>query len=267
MDRVIYITGGSSNIGKILRKKLSNSGYIVYVLSRNKIRTFSNEYYLKYNLGDRIYPIKGNYEHIIFHLAHDYYDRKIEKNSNVHGLRKIIKSFENLPSKKIVFISTADCSNPKSTIYISQKKISESLLDLKKDLIVRPSLIFSDNDINKLFKKLPKFGVPIPINRSRIAPMNIEKFCGELYNLVLTQDVVGITLILGQENISLKDFIYKKYKIKTFNVYNSLWLILISLLKFTQIPMLFYLSERILGFIYLRDIETIKEDEISKRYI
>ena len=97
--------------------------------------------------------------------------------------------------------------------------------------------------------------------------MNIEKFCGELYNLVLTQDAVGITLILGQENISLKGFIYKKYKIKTFNVYNSLWLILISLLKFTQIPMLFYLSERILGFIYLRDIETIKEDEISKRYI
>ena len=128
MGRVIYITGGSSNIGKILRKKLSNSGYIVYVLSRNKIKTFSNEYYLKYNLGDRIYPIKGNYEHIIFHLAHDYYDRKIEKNSNVHGLRKIIKSFENLPSKKIVFISTADCSNPKSTIYTSQKKFQNHYL-------------------------------------------------------------------------------------------------------------------------------------------
>jgi len=267
MDKVIYITGASSDIGQVLRKKLSNSGYRVYVLSRNKIKTFSNECYKKYNLGDRIFPINGNYEHIIFHLAHDYYDRKIEKNSNVSGLQKIIHSFENFSSKKIVFISTADCSNPKSTIYTYQKKISESLLNLKKDLIIRPSSVFSDNDINKLFKKLPKFGIPIPINQNRIAPMNIEKFCEEVCNLVLTEGAVGITLFLGQENISLKDFIYKKYKIKTFNVHNSLWLILIYLFKFTRIPILFYLSERILGFIYLRDIETIKEDGVSKRYI
>jgi len=267
MDRVIYITGASSDIGKNLRKKLSNSRYKVYVLSRNKIKTFSNESYIKYDLGDRICPIIGNYEHIIFHLAHDYYDRKFEKNTNVYGLQKIIHSFKNVSSKKIVFISTADCSNPKSTIYTSQKRISESLLDLKKDLIVRPSLIFSDNNINKLFKNLPKFGVPIPINRSRIAPMNIENFCEELYNLVLNESAVGIILFLGQENISLKDFIYKKYKIKTFNSYNSLWIVLIYLFKFTRIPILFFLSERILGFIYLRDVENIKEDEVSKRYI
>jgi len=43
MDRVIYITGGSSNIGKTLRKKLSNSGYIVYVLSKNKTSTFNTD--------------------------------------------------------------------------------------------------------------------------------------------------------------------------------------------------------------------------------
>ena len=267
MDKVIYITGASSQIGKSLRIKFFNSGYKVVVFSREKINIFSNETFVKYHLGDVINPLDGDYEHIVFHLAHDYFDRRIIENSNNIGLKKIIESFKDLTFKKIIFISTPDCSNKKSTIYTSQKKISESLLDTKRDLIIRPSLIFTENRINNLFRNLPKFGVPIPKNKNRIAPINLKNFSEELANLGINKDSVGVVLFCGQEKISLKDFIKNNYKIKTFYVHNFFWFILIFLFKSTRIPKLFYISERILGFIYLRDIEDLHEVGIDKKYV
>ena len=94
MEKAIYITGASSQIAISLRNKFSNSGYKVVVFSRNRLKILSNETFVKYRITDFIEPIDGNYEHIIFHFAHDYYDRNHNKNSNVVGLKNIIDSLE-----------------------------------------------------------------------------------------------------------------------------------------------------------------------------
>lgn len=267
MNKVIYITGASGQIGENLRIKFHNSGHKVVIFGRSKLKIFNNETFIKYNLGDVIYPLDGEYEHIIFHLAHDYNDRRFNKNSNFEGLKRIINSFKEVPFKKIVFISTPDCSNEKFTIYTSQKKMSESLLDLKRDLIVRPSLIFSRNGINNIFKNMPKYGVPIPVNKNKIAPMNIDEFSEELIKYSINKNLAGIVLFCGKENISFKDFIKNNYKVNTFYIHNYFWFILVFLFKLTRAPKLFYLSERILGFIYLRDIEDLYEEGINKKYV
>lgn len=267
MDKIIYMTGASSKIGECLRIKFSNSKYKVILLGRNKLKLYSNETYIKYHLGDNINPLDGDYEHIIFHLAHDYFDRRMNNNSNFQGLKNIVNSFKNISLKKIVFISTPDCLNENSTIYTSQKKMSESLLNIKQDLIVRPSLIYSSNGMTNLFKKLPKYGVPIPINKNKIAPMKVEKFCSELYRYFIESGSAGIVLFCGKEKMSFKDFLKKYYKINTFHVHNCFWFILIFLFKLTRISKLFYLSERILSFIYLRDIDDLQKDIIDKRYV
>tara|TARA_B100000768_G_scaffold182020_1_gene208492 strand:- start:5599 stop:6402 length:804 start_codon:yes stop_codon:yes gene_type:complete len=267
MGKIIYITGASSKIGESLRINLSKSSHRVIVLNRTRLKVDSNESFIKFTLGDSIEPVIGDYEHIIFHLAHDYYDRRSYKNSNTEGLKKIIYNFRNVANKKIIFISTPDVLNNKTTIYTSQKKISESLLDLHKDLIVRPSIIYSENGMNNLFKYLPKIGVPIPINKSRVAPMDVKKFSNELLSYSLNKDSIGIILFTGSESISFKEFLKKKYNITTFNLHNYLWLILVFLLRVTFIPKLFYLSERILGYIYLRDIKVLHERDIKRKYI
>ena len=267
MKKLIYLTGASSQIGESLRIKFSNSKYKVIILARSKLKLYKNETYVNYHIGDGIVPLDGNYEHIIFHLAHNYFDKSVNNNSNFEGLKRIINSFQNTPSKKIVFISTPDCSNENSTIYTSQKKNSESLLNIQKDLIVRPSLIISENGISNLFKKLPRFGVPIPVNKNKVAPMDVEKFSSELVDYSINDGAVGIVLFCGQQSMPLKALLQKHYKINTFNVHNFFWFVLIFLLKSTRISKLFYLSERILGFIYLRDIDDLHEDGIDKRYI
>jgi len=267
VNKIIYLTGASSDLGEAIRTQLNNSNYKVILYSRRELKVFINERYVKFNLGDRITPLNGDYEHIIIHLAHDYNDRRTHKSSNVLGLTKIIQSFKNVTNKKIIFISTADCVNKKSTIYTSQKRKLESMLNHDTDLIVRPSIIFSNNGINKLFKNLPRYGVPMPINNNNLAPMEVEKFSHELLNYGIKKNSVGVVLFCGKVLMTYKDFIYKEYKIKTFGIHNSFWLILILFLKLTRIKKLFYISERILGFIYLRDISDLHEKGIDKKYV
>lgn len=267
MDRIIYITGASSQIGQNLRINLAKSSNKVIICSREKLETRKNESFAHYTLEQGIEPLNGDYEHIIFHLAHDYYDRRSSGNSNTEGLKRIIYNFSDIDKKKIIFISTPDALNTKSTIYTSQKKISESLLDLNKDLIIRPSIIFSRDGINNLFKYLPRLGVPIPVNSNKVAPINIANFSNELLNCGLDKDSVGVMLFLGNEVMSFKEFLKKYHMINTFNLHNYFWFILVFLFKLTRIPKLFYLSERILGFIYLRDIRILNDKDIKKKYI
>ena len=195
-------------------------------------------------------------------------DRKSgDSNINLRGLKNIIKSFDTQADKKIIFISTPDVTNPKSTIYTSQKKLSESILNPNKDLIIRSSLIISDNEINDVFKYLPRFGVPLPKNKNRLAPMSVENFSDNLLSQGLNRESTGIVLFSGKKLITLKVFLKKYYKIKTFHLPNYLWFLLAFLLKISYLPKLFYLSERILGYIYLRDIEVLDEKNIKKIFI
>ena len=268
MEKIIYITGGSSKIGQILRKNLFELSYKVFIYSRNEHSIFGNESFIHFSLGNKIEPIEGNYEHIIFHLAHDYYDRKSDDNNiNVSGLKNIIKSFNTKENKKIIFISTPDVNNPNSTIYTSQKKLSESILNPNKDLIIRSSLIVSENAMNNIFQYLPKFGIPIPTNKSKLAPMSVENFSDNLLSQGLNTESSGVVLFSGKKLITLKTFLKENHKINTFNLPNSLWFMLAFLLKISHMPKLFYLSERILGYIYLRDIEILKEESIKKIFI
>ena len=218
---------------------------------------FANESFIHFSLSNKIEPIEGNYEHIIFHLAHDYYDRKSgDNNVNVTGLKNIIKSFN----------AKAD-NNPNSTIYTSQKKLSESILNPNKDLIIRSSLIVSENAMNNIFQYLPKFGIPIPTNKSKLAPMSVENFSDNLLSQGLDRESSGIVLFSGKKLITLKAFLKENHKINTFNLPNCLWFVLAFLLKISHMPKLFYLSERILGYIYLRDIEILKEKSIKIIFI
>jgi len=268
MEKIIYITGASSKISESLRKDLSKLSHKINIYGRSKLRTYDNEKFIKYSLGDGITPFKGDYEHIIYHLAHDHYDRRRnDSNINVKGLNSILSSFSGVANRKIIFISTPDSQNKKATTYTLQKKLCESLLDLEKDMVIRPSILISENAMNNIFKHLPKFAVPIPVSKSRIAPIDLYKFSKKLLEYGLDKNSNGLILFSGKEPIFFNEFLKKYHKINTFKIYNSLWFILIFFLRISHIPKLFYLSERILGYIYIRDIEFLMDNDIKKKYL
>ena len=265
MEKIIYLTGASGQIGKIVRKAIEKKDLKVFIQSRKKLLAKPNETFIEYRLGDMIAPCKGNYEHIIIHLAHDFYDRKTGyKNINAVGLKKIISSFKEENNKKIIFISTPNVDDLRTTTYTSQKKLLESMLSSDSDLIIRPSLIFSKNEMNNIFTSLPKLGVPIPVNKNRIAPMMVEAFSDKLLEYSLRSAVKGPLIFIGKKSISFKEFLEEYYQVNSFILPNFLWVLLACLLKLTQIPKFFYLSERILGYVYLRDIDVLIDETTKK---
>ena len=264
---IIYLTGATGTIGSNLRKEIHKLGLRTYICSRHKPELKSNERFLKYYLGDDIPPLKGQYRHIIIHLAHDFGDRRegIE-NINQKGMQTILNSFKNVESKKIIYISSPDINNKKLTTYTSQKKNIELMLNPDKDLILRPSFIESNNRINNIFKKLTKFVIVMPKNKSRISPIKLDRFSKKVIDLGLKSDGNGTYLLIGKKFVTLSDYLLNKQKTYLIYMPNLLWSMLILFFKVTHNYRLFYLSERILGYIYLRDIDVLIK-ETSKKII
>lgn len=265
MEKIIYLTGASGQVGKNIREKISSTKLHTVVYSRNELQLYKNEEFRQYDLGDEIIPKKGNYEHYIFHFAHDFNDKNNkEDNINIIGLKKIISSFKNIKKKKIIFISTPDVDNENKTVYTTQKCISESILDQERDLIIRSSLIFSKHGINKIFTYLARFPVPIPKNDGKIAPISINVFSNKLIEIALDDKTNGLYLFAGREFMTLKEFLFRYHKVRTFFLPNFIWLIFSRILKRINLSKCFYLSERILGFVYLRDLNELTAGNIKK---
>ena len=140
------------------------------------------------------------------------------------------------------------------------------MLNPEKDLILRPSFIESNNKMNNLFKKLSNLIIIMPQNKSRISPIKLDEFSKKLIELGLRNARSGTYLMIGRKFTTLSDYLHINHGIYLLYAPNVLWRILIMFLKITHNNKLFYLSERILGYIYLRDIDVILK-ETSKKII
>lgn len=263
LNKQIYITGPSGQLGMCLRQELSLLNIETIILSRKPLDLYSNEKHVAYKLGDEI-QISKNSNHIyFFHFAYEPYDRNESvKNINYIGLRKIIKNLNTIKKKSFIYISTVNC-NDKSTIYNRQKNLAETLLSKEQKLILRPSLIYSrSNGLNKIFYRIRKFipfPIPIPTNKNNISPIIVEDFVKLLIKLAIMQNTNGIFLVKGKKDINFMEFLKDFHGIKSFYVSIKFWVQLIKFLRIFNNPKLFYLSERINGLINLPDINKLPE--------
>ena len=265
MEKLVYISGASGQIGKSIRKYISSKNIKTVVMSRNVLDLYDNESFLRYDLGDRIQPVKGDFDHIFIHLAHSF-DAQTKNgiDINTNALIKIKESFSSKKNKKIIFISTPDIDNKNYTSYISAKRKSEEVLNISNDLIIRPSWIHSSEGANKIFLKLSNYYVPMPKNNNKLAPMHLSSFSKELFNSIFIENRTGIFLFLGQEEITFKEYLKKYHNIKSFFLPKILWRVLIFFFKKIDFKNSFYIAERIEGFINLQDISDIKDVNISE---
>ena len=164
--------------------------------------------------------------------------------------------------RALISLSIWKISNVK--FYTTQKCLSESILNKEIDLIIRSSLILSEYGINELFRFLARFPVPIPKNNRKIAPISINAFSNKLIEITFKDASNGLYLFIGKELMTLKEFLFRFHKLRTFSLPNFIWLFFSSILKKINLSKCFYLSDRILGFVYLRDINELTEGNIKK---
>ena len=265
MQKLIYISGASGQIGKALREEISLQNIKTIVLGREEIEMYPNETFIKYNLGESIEPLSGEYIYIFIHLAYCFKDKKNNhENINVIALKKIKECFDSKSHKRIIYLSTPDVNNKKSTTYTNVKKISEQVCDLKNDLVIRPSWIHSNKGINSIFSRFPNFYIPIPKNKNCIAPILLERFVEELLGFSLNLNKVGIFLFVGKDSLSFKKYLKKFHNINAFFLPKILWRLIIFILKKVNHDVSFYIIERIEGFINIRDISSIRKEDIDE---
>jgi nucleoside-diphosphate-sugar epimerase len=260
-NKEIYISGSTGQLGKALRVVLKKKNVKVKILSRTIQMHYSNEELLKYNLGDSIDFKNSNKEIIFFHFAYDGDDsKKLANNINYKGLKQILKSLDRVELKRFIFISTPNL-NKNTTTYNAQKELAENLLRNYDSLILRPSLIYSKKEgINKIFNKIKKINfikIPIPKNKNKISPIDIDKFIDLIIQLSFNKYHKETYLIKGKVDMTFKDFLQKFHNISTYYAPNIFWKIIIKILSFFLFKKTFYLSERVLGLIFLKDISDL----------
>ena len=259
----VYITGGSGQLGKVLRKYLFQKGINTKVLSRKIINLYENEEHINFCLGDKIdiNNLKGSV--IFFHFAYDANDPNNDKsNINYYGMEEILSSFKEFRNFRLIYISTPNL-NQNTTNYNFQKYLAETLLANYESLVLRPSLIYSKKDgINKIFNKIRKFNFikrPSPTNKNKLSPISVKDFIKLTYELSFDENVKGTYLIKGRKDMCFKDFLKEFHNIHSFYLSNYFWKTFINLLNIFSFNKFYFLSERIKGLIELKDI-----DELSK---
>ena len=260
----IYITGGTGQLGKELRKVLKNNNLNVTILSRHEVPLYKNETFQEFQLGEIPFHNKPHEEITFIHLAHDFYDYKSGKeNINYIGQRKIVDSLKKVRKKRIVYFSTPLLKNQAHSVYQEQKVLGELISKEIEHLILRPSFIFSKKGgTNSIFNKLSKFGLPIPLpnNKNKISPISLDAFTDFIYNLIFNEKKKGILILKGEKNMHFKDFLLEYHELKAIWISPSIFNFVISILNLNKSAFFFY-QERIIGIVNLVDINEICNDE------
>jgi len=263
----IYITGGTGQLGKELRKVLTRKNLNVTILSRQEVPVYKNEVFKKFELGEIPFNYEFQEDITFIHLAHDFYDPSPDKeNMNYIGQRKIVDSLKKLKNKKIIYFSTPLLKNKTHSIYQEQKVLGELVAKEIEHLIIRPSFIFSKKGgTNFIFNKLSKIGLPIPLpkNNNKISPIPLKAFTNFIYDLIFIKKKKGTLILKGLQDMSLREFLRKYHRINAFWVAPSIFNLLIRILNLNKSTFFFY-RERIIGILNLEDINEICKGEEFK---
>tara|TARA_B000000475_G_scaffold272142_1_gene272143 strand:- start:3188 stop:4036 length:849 start_codon:yes stop_codon:yes gene_type:complete len=260
----VYITGGTGQLGKELRKVLTRNEVSVTILSRQEVALNHNEVFKKFKLGEIPFSHESQDDVTFIHLAHDFYDHTPEKgNVNYTGLKLIVDSLKRIENKKIIYFSTPLLKNISHSIYQQQKVLGELVVKEIDHLILRPSFIYSEKGgANSIFNKLSKIGlsIPLPKNKNKISPISLGAFTNFIYDQIFTKKNKGTLILKGLHDMTLQDFLRKYHRISTFLIAPSIFNFVVKILNLHK-SAFFYYQERIIGIIKLEDINEICKDE------
>lgn len=251
----IYLTGFSGQIGSKVREYANSENIKLNLLGRDKPELKPNEQFIYFNLNGQFNLQKVNKDSVIFHLAHDFSRDAGENNFIstkllVTGLRK--------KGCKFVFTSTPLNQQGNMSHYQATKLKIDSLFDLEKDLIIKPSLVYSEqNGVNKVFKFLKDLKIPIPLPpiKNKIAPVCAKDLGKFILKSKLNLNLSGKILVVGAERMLFSKFLLTHHNLKNFYLPLVFFKILTSLLTLLPLNSAFYFKERIHGLLNIPDLD------------
>lgn len=216
----ILLTGSEGFVGGYLRKELEKTGYIVYCIDRVKL---SRVNYFCFDLSDEILNLEKSFKDEIFdlviHLAAAKGDYNLKYDDfyrdNVIASKKLITLIKSLNIKSVIAYSTVSVYGHDNKIkseeaelvpnndYGTTKLESENLfiewynLDPVKNklTILRPSVIYGENNFANMYNLLNQLNKKIPIT---VGNGNYIK------SMVAVENIVDMTLFTMENLDSLQ---------------------------------------------------------------
>lgn len=192
----IIVTGSSSSIGKILIKRLIESGHSVVALGGSSSDVWT--------LGMKIpLEIQGD---ALIHLAHD---REFTFRENLYAIQLLIDSF----SGYMIFLSSISAHSKSKSNYGQSKFASERCFLGSSGAVIRAGVVYG-SEVEGIYKTchsiIQKFPIiPLPFNgASRMFTTHIEDLCEEFLEILNNQQS-GIFLAANPWPISFRKLLDK----------------------------------------------------------
>lgn len=162
MARTALVTGTTGFLGAAIADNLASDGWTVIRTTR-KIDGNLAPGWRFFDLSDSLPPDLLDDVDVVVHAG--YVERKRASNSfaiNVEGTRRLLFAARQRKAR-FVFISSLSATASARSQYGRQKFAIEGLLDLKRDLVVRPGLIIGQGGIFDRFLRHVRSRRPIPL--------------------------------------------------------------------------------------------------------
>src|SRR6185312_6506307 len=203
--QTVVITGANGFVGSYLVRFFTNKGWKVRALVHNMPNepVHGVEYHL-YNL------LSGaNEKHLygadcLIHCAYTKGDFEL----NVTGTKQLFYISHKCGVKKNVFISSISSLEGALSLYGKQKWACEKLLDMSKDLVIRPGLALGNGGLFGQMRAYLKKKRLIPLISGGKQPMQTVHIddLAQSISICIEKDLAGIFTIASEERTTYKEF-------------------------------------------------------------
>jgi len=214
--KVILITGATGFLGRELCQYFDKRGYQVRALVRDlkkaeSLRSYAKGGIYRCALPDDIDPgaFKGEIEALI-HCAYasQALDKKSAEAINLQGSKQLVDFARSHSVRCFVFISSLSAHDQAESYYGQSKLRIERLLDVNRDLIIRPGLIVGNGGLfarmQRSLKQLPL--VPLFFGGEQaVQTIDIADLC-EAIERAISRKFVGLFKVAVNQAIPIKDF-------------------------------------------------------------
>lgn len=240
----IFITGSTGFIGTELLPKVINKYDITCLIRKSSDAEKFEELKIKTIIGD-ILDKEGmlnalkNME-IVVHLASSH--QKGNENFNLIGSKNVIEACKKNHIRKLIFVSSMATKRTSLDDYGKTKLEIENLIKQSglNYIILRPSIIYSKNNLSLIGKSIKAIPFIIPIignGEYKLNPVYIQDVVDSIYRSIESKKKNRIYDIAGNESLSFNEIIQickSHFKIRKINMHIPITLFLF-LLKFFPI--------------------------------
>jgi NADH dehydrogenase len=209
----VAVTGADGFLGSALCAHLLDHGYGVRALVEeqgNAANLPAGVELFACTLPDRVDPAAFQGLHVLVHCAFDtrFRDEQQARAVNVEGSRRVFGAARDAGVQKVVFISSLSAHEQAVSVYGRSKLEVEGLLDLGRDVAIRPGTIIGSGGV--FWRQAQSIAVLpfIPLfygGRQRFQTVWLEDVC-EGVRVAIEKDLAGVLSLAEREPVELRDF-------------------------------------------------------------